>query len=82
MSDDMFGVDSDVSLPYGWVRIASFTYDIESNHNVQSFPVQLDMKALGAATNKIIVRSKSNWGGENVGYTCIYRVRLHGEIAA
>jgi hypothetical protein len=82
MSDDMFGVDSDVSLPYGWVRMASFTYDIESNHNVQSFPVQLDMKALGASTNKIIVRSKSNWGGENVGYTCIYRVRLHGEIAA
>lgn len=82
MSDDMFGVNSDVSLPYGWVRIASFTYDLESNQNVQSFPVQLDMKALGAATNKIIVRSNSNWGGESVGYTCIYRVRLHGEIAA
>jgi hypothetical protein len=82
MSDDIFGIDSDVSLPFGWVRIATFTYDLESNQNVQSFPVQLDMKALGASTNQIIVRSKSNWGGGNVGYTCIYRVRLHGEIAA
>jgi hypothetical protein len=82
MSDELFGVDSDVSLPYGWVRIAFFTYDLESNQNVQSFPVQLDMKALGASSNKIIVRSKSNWGGETVGYTCLYRVRLHGEMAA
>ncbi|KAE9371450.1 hypothetical protein N431DRAFT_441452 [Stipitochalara longipes BDJ] len=82
LSDSVFGVDADVSLPYGWVRIASFTYDKESTQNVQSFPVQLDMKALGASTNKIIVRSKNNWGGEKVGYTCIYRVRLHGEIAA
>jgi hypothetical protein len=82
MSDSIFGVDPDSEMQhaYGFVRIASFTYDIESNQNVQAFPVQLDMKALGAYTNKIIVRSKSNWGGENVGYTCIYRIRLHGEI--
>jgi hypothetical protein len=83
MSDDIFGAepDSEIQDAYGFVRIASFTYDIEWNQNVQAFPVQLDMKALGASTNKIIVRSKSNWGGQNVGYTCIYRVRLHGEIA-
>jgi len=77
----VFGVDEEGSLPYGWIRIATFTYDQESSQNVQSFPVQLDMKALGASTNKIIVRSKNNWGGEQVGYTCLYRVRLHGEIA-
>ena len=82
VSDDLFGVDSDLTLPSGWVRIAAFSYDLESSQNVQSFPVQLDMKALGASTNKIIVRSKSNWGGEKVGYTCIYRVRMHGEPAA
>ena len=82
LSDGVFGVDEGGSLPYGWVRIATFTYDQESTQNVQSFPVQLDMKALGASTNKIIVRSKNNWGGEKVGYTCLYRVRLHGEIAA
>ncbi|PMD35914.1 hypothetical protein L207DRAFT_515658 [Hyaloscypha variabilis F] len=82
LSESVFGTDEEISLPYGWVRIASFTYDKESTQNVQSFPVQLDMKALRASTNKIIVRSKNNWGGEKVGYTCIYRVRLHGEIAA
>jgi Sad1 / UNC-like C-terminal len=82
MSENIFGAGADTPMPYGWIRIASFTYDLESNQNVQSFPVQMDMKALGASTNKIIVRSKSNWGGEKVGYTCIYRIRLHGEIAA
>ena len=81
LSESVFGVDEEGSLPYGWIRIATFTYDQESSQNVQSFPVQLDMKALGASTNKIIVRSKNNWGGEQVGYTCLYRVRLHGEIA-
>jgi hypothetical protein len=83
ISDDIFGSDphSGTQNAYGFVRIASFTYDLESDQNMQAFPVQLDMKALGAYTNKIIVRSKSNWGAENVGYTCIYRIRLHGEIA-
>jgi len=73
-------VDSESQVPYGFLRIATFTYDIESAQNVQAFPVQLDMAAIEASTNKLIVRSKNNWGGDHVGYTCIYRVRVHGAI--
>lgn len=80
MSDHLFGHAADLP-PFGFIRIASFIYDLESTQNVQSFPVQLDLKTLGAPTEKIIVRSKNNWGGEKVGYTCIYRIRLYGEIA-
>ena len=44
------------------------------NQNVQSFPVQLDMKALGCFIEQDLLYSlKSNWGGENIGYTCLYR---------
>ncbi|KAG4444207.1 hypothetical protein IFR05_000304 [Cadophora sp. M221] len=66
----------------GFVRIATWTYDLETLENVQGFPVQLNMKALGAHTNKVIVRSKNNWGDGNVDYTCLYRVRVHGEVVA
>jgi hypothetical protein len=80
MSDEILSVDSESQVPYGFLRIATFTYDIESAQNVQAFPVQLDMAAIEASTNKLIVRSKNNWGGDHVGYTCIYRVRVHGAI--
>ena len=81
-SDELFPEDAedDVDLPYRFVRVATWTYDINSPNNVQAFPVQLDLKAFSAHTNKIIIRSKNNWGG--VDYTCLYRVRVHGEVFA
>ncbi len=83
MSDEIFKDESQaqtgLEFEYRWVRIATWTYDLESQQNIQAFPVQIDMKALGAYSNRLVVRSKNNWGGEDVPYTCLYRVRVHGE---
>jgi hypothetical protein len=64
----------------GYVRIATWTYNLESSDNIQAFPVQLDMKDLSTHTDKLIVRALNNWGDGKVDYTCLYRVRVHGEI--
>tara|TARA_R110002060_G_scaffold32013_1_gene42618 strand:+ start:407 stop:1717 length:1311 start_codon:yes stop_codon:yes gene_type:complete len=83
MSDNIFNDDTVEPLRAdNFVRIATFTYDIDAQENIQGFQTQLDMKALGAHTNKIIVRSKNNWSDGHVDYTCLYRVRVHGDVVA
>jgi hypothetical protein len=66
------------NLPVGYVRVATWSYDTSAPDNVQAFDVQLDMKAFALHTNKLIVRVRNNWG--SVDYTCLYRVRVHGEV--
>jgi hypothetical protein len=71
---------AELEHPYRYVRIATWTYDI-SGESVQSFPVQVDTRALGADANKFIIRAKNNWGvDETVPYTCLYRIKVHGEV--
>ncbi|KAL2070545.1 hypothetical protein VTL71DRAFT_13571 [Oculimacula yallundae] len=89
MSHKRFQTDpDDDSLPVeplsneNFVRIATWTYERNTLDNIQAFAVQVDLKALGAHTNKVIIRSKNNWGEGDVDYTCLYRVRLHGEVVA
>lgn len=80
LSASMFPGETSIGLPQGYLRIAEWTYDINSNNFVQAFEIGLDMKAVGAYTNKLFLRSKSNWGGNEVPYTCFYRIRVHGEV--
>ncbi|KAH8678715.1 hypothetical protein BGZ60DRAFT_249419 [Tricladium varicosporioides] len=80
MSEDLFPEESNSDgYNFNYVRIATWTYDIESEDNIQAFPIQLDLKSYGISTDKLVVRSKNNWGGGKVDYTCLYRVRIHGE---
>ncbi|KAI9723997.1 MAG: hypothetical protein M1812_000715 [Candelaria pacifica] len=62
-----------------FVRIASWQYDIHAASNVQTFPVSVDMKSFGAGVRRVLIRAKSNDGTSD--YTCLYRVRMHGELA-
>lgn len=71
-------VTSDHELPYRYVRVATWVYDINSDLNAQAFPVQVDLKQYNAHTNHLMVRARSNWGSEF--YTCFYRVRVHGPV--
>jgi hypothetical protein len=83
-SDDIFQEEALVEepQPFGFVRIATWTYDSYALSNIQSFPLQIDLSAVEGPshTNRLIVRSKNNWGGNTVGFTCLYRVRVNGEI--
>ena len=85
LSTQMFPPESravEAQQTLGYVRIATWTYDIGSTENIQAFPVQLDLKAFSVHTNKLIIRAKNNWGEGKVEYTCLYRLRVHGEIGA
>ena len=74
---------TDEPRPFGFVRIATWTYDFHSVSNIQSFPLQIELGTIRGPsyTNKLIVRSKNNWGDGEVDYTCLYRVRVNGETA-
>ncbi|KAJ7678470.1 hypothetical protein B0H14DRAFT_3536436 [Mycena olivaceomarginata] len=61
-----------------YIRITSFQYDIHSPTNVQTFPVDAEIKGLGIDFSVAVLMVKSNWGMWD--YTCLYRVRVHGRI--
>ncbi|KAG0652714.1 SUN domain-containing 2 [Hyphodiscus hymeniophilus] len=73
----------DEPLPFGFVRIGTWTYDSHSMSNIQSFPLQIELGMIKGPsyTNRLSVRSKNNWGEGEVDYTCLYRVRVNGEVA-
>ncbi|KAJ9644652.1 hypothetical protein H2199_003615 [Coniosporium tulheliwenetii] len=70
------GCSSDAPAP-GYACIGGGTYSISSLHHVQEFPT-IDMEDFGVPIRKAVVRIKSNWGQ---GWTCIYRVSMHGSAA-
>lgn len=63
-----------------YVRIAAWTYKLDSPFTTQVHEVPLDLKAFGVGTSKLFLRITSNWAKDKVSYVCLYRVRLHGTI--
>ncbi|KAK6495464.1 hypothetical protein TWF481_003481 [Arthrobotrys musiformis] len=63
-------------LASGYVRVASFIYDINSQYPVQTFPLPLELQKLGVSVRSVSFRILSNWGRKE--YTSIYRLRIHG----
>ena len=59
----------------GFVCIGQGRYDIHGPNHIQNFP--LASAGLGVPVNKAIVKVKNNWGKT---YTCLYRIRMHGEV--
>ncbi|KAJ6593033.1 hypothetical protein B0H19DRAFT_911617, partial [Mycena capillaripes] len=60
-----------------YIRIASFRYDIHSRNNVQTFPVDAEIRSLGIDFGVVVLVINSNWGKDE--YTCLYRIRVHGQ---
>lgn len=65
-----------ISLDASYVRIGRWLYDPRLSNHVQTFPLQVLLEDFGVGVQRLVVRSLTNWGEE---YTCLYRVRLHGE---
>ena len=53
-------------------------YEIHTFLHVQTFKMMLDTKEIGIRTDKITVRTTSNWGAD---WTCFYRLRMTGDRA-
>lgn len=60
-----------------YIRIANFTYDINAPNNVQTFPVDPEIQALGVDFGIVALRVLNNWGRKE--FTCLYRFRMHGQ---
>lgn len=65
------------ALPFDYVPVGRWEYDIHTNQRLQSFLVPLSLADYGVSTDRVAVRVNSNWG--NVKYTCLARLRLYGE---
>lgn len=61
-----------------YIRIASFQYDIHSPDNIQNFPIDAEIRRLGIDFGLVALMVNSNWGMDK--YTCLYRVRVHGQM--
>jgi hypothetical protein len=71
--------EAEHDLDHTWVRIGTWTYNIDSPNHVQNFPVQLTLNSEDISTRQLVVRAANNWGAQ--GHTCFYRVRVHGDVA-
>jgi SUN domain-containing protein 1/2 len=60
-----------------YIQISSFTYDIHSATNIQTFTVSPEVLDLKLHFRLVVLLVKSNWGSDK--YTCLYRFRVHGE---
>ncbi|KAJ7707624.1 hypothetical protein B0H17DRAFT_1033293 [Mycena rosella] len=60
-----------------YIRIATFRYDVDSPSNIQTFPVDEEIKALRIDFGIVVLMVKSNWGMD--AFTCLYRMRVHGQ---
>lgn len=60
-----------------FLRIAKFSYDAQSNRNVQTFSINDEITRLAVDFGIVILRIKNNWGRKE--FTCLYRVRVHGQ---
>ena len=77
MSQRGKGKDTVKDLGETYIPIGRWTYDVNSLHNVQTFPVYFDLSEWSEATDRVVVRVNSNWGSKDE--TCLYRVKLHGK---
>jgi hypothetical protein len=79
MSQETLRQGPEQYLDRGWYTIGTFRYDIDSQNHVQHFDTQVDLQSVKISAREYAVRAKSNWG--NPDYTCLYRIRLYGELA-
>lgn len=65
------------ALDVSFVLIARWTYDIDAANHIQTYDVDIDLEQYSVATNKAVIRAKTNHGRQ---YTCLYRVRVGGLV--
>ena len=76
--DEEWEVPTHLPKDTQYIRITKFLYDVHSTRNVQTFPVDSEVRALGVDFGVVVLVVKNNWGRPE--YTCLYRFRVHGDM--
>ncbi|KAI1785649.1 hypothetical protein LXA43DRAFT_899279 [Ganoderma leucocontextum] len=58
--------------------LADFLFDVNGSRYIQMFPTSPVARDFGIYVGTVVLEIVDNWGSES---TCIYRVRVHGELA-
>jgi SUN domain-containing protein 1/2 len=79
LEDEVAEIEYPSTLPKKpeYIRLARFTYDIHAPNNVQTFPVDPEIRDLGVDFGIVVLRVLDNWGRDD--FTCLYRFRVHGQ---
>lgn len=66
-------------LPRGYTLLVRGEYNIndEEGKTIQTFPIPLAIRRLNIPIEQVVFAVGSNWGSAE--YTCLYRVRVHGQ---
>lgn len=65
--------------PADGVLLGQWQYNVHSTHAVQTFAVDSAALPAGGSIDHVRLVVSSNWG--HPGYTCLYRLRMHGTPA-
>ena len=67
------------NLPKGYTLIVKGEYDINNDEGktIQTVPVPVAIRRLNVPVQQVVFAVGSNWG--NAEYTCLYRIRVHGQ---
>lgn len=76
-SKDVKDLPSPSPPSHNHLLLASFTYDIDSPRALQTFPVSTEASQLEIPISVVQVRVTNNYGNKD--FTCLYRVRVHGQ---
>lgn len=76
--DEEWEVPEHLQKDAQYIRITKFLYDVHSTKNIQTFPVDSEVRALGVDFGVVVLVVKNNWGRPE--YTCLYRFRVHGDM--
>ena len=67
------------NLPRGYTLLVRGEYDVnnEEGRTIQTVPVPAAIRRLNVPVEQVVFTVASNWGNQD--YTCLYRVRVHGQ---
>jgi DNA repair exonuclease SbcCD ATPase subunit len=80
VSQGLYG-DEPMNLPRGYVLLVRGLYDVnhDEGRTIQTAPVPAAIRRLNIPIEQVVFTVASNWGNKD--YTCLYRIRVHGEAA-
>jgi Sad1 / UNC-like C-terminal len=67
------------NLPRGYTLLVRGEYDVNNDEGktIQTVPVPAAIRRLNIPIEQVVFAVANNWGNEE--YTCLYRVRVHGQ---